>query len=69
MTRGDRVVWRARTPATVVATGTDRDGLVMIKIDADGRLWRVPSAELSPPPSPSPKHVPLFGVLVLSGDK
>jgi hypothetical protein len=37
--KGDLVVWSDRGEATVIMTGS-ADGLVMVKLDADGRLWR-----------------------------
>jgi hypothetical protein len=52
----------------VVATGAP-DGLVMIKLDVDGRLWRLPAGELSPDPCAAGHRDkaqlgPLFGVLI-----
>jgi hypothetical protein len=49
LAKGDRVLWRrhgAVMPATIVATNTADDGLIMIRVADTGRLWRVAPGEL-----------------------
>jgi hypothetical protein len=70
--KGQRVRWTNRGTATVVSANSP-DGLVMIRLDSDGKLWRVSETELTKTQEPEhTQRVPirhdaklgLFGILV-----
>jgi hypothetical protein len=61
--KGDVVRWRGGE-AVVVASGAP-DDLVMIRVSADGRLWRTPEDELQlVRPRPADEPGPLFGLVI-----
>jgi hypothetical protein len=61
--KGDVVRWRGGD-AVVVASGAP-DDFIMIRVSADGRLWRTPEIELQLiRPRPADERGPLFGVAI-----